>query len=161
MAFQQWPVGAIAASNFTHRNFSSANLTFFQCKSLVQISHFSCANHFSSTNLVFLQCKSCISPVQIPHFSSSNLIFLQCKSHFYPARLSNAHAHELHFEQVAGVSACKDRVLAVEVLALVVSRCGILYMQDDTSGRQLKCFTEVNYCGCMKRFAVPISFTKS
>ena len=142
MAFQQWPVGTIPASNFTHRNFSSANLTFFQCKS-------------------FLQYKSCISSVQIPHFSSSNLIFLQCKSHFYLARLSNAHAHELHFEQVAGVSACKDRVLAVEVLALVVLRCGILHMQDDTSGRQLKCFTEVNYCGCMKCFAVPISFTKS
>ena len=49
----------------------------------------------ASANFTFLQCKFHISPVQI---SPPSL----------PARLSNAHAHELHFEQVAGVSACRD-----------------------------------------------------
>ena len=44
--------------------------------------------------------------VQISHFSSANF---SAKSRLpYPARLSNAHAHELHLEQVAGVSACRD-----------------------------------------------------
>ena len=42
-------------------------------------------------------------------------LFTSAKSRLpYPTHLSNAHAHELHFEQVAEVSACKDRVLAIE-----------------------------------------------
>ena len=68
-----------STSNFTHRNFSSANLTFLPCESHispVQISH------FSSANLTFLQCKSRISSMQISHF-------LQCKSHISPVQISH------------------------------------------------------------------------
>ena len=36
LAYLRWTVGAIPASNFTHRNFSCANLSFLQCISPVQ-----------------------------------------------------------------------------------------------------------------------------
>ena len=78
----RWPVGAVPTSNFTHRNFSTPNLTF-------------------------LQCKSHISPVQISHFSSANLTFPVQISNpaFQISRLSNAHLKNFILSmQVAGVS---------------------------------------------------------
>ena len=157
---------------FHSSKFSCADLTFLQCKSHIspgQISHLSCANLY-------------ISPVQISHFSSA-------KSRLpYPARLSDAHAHELHYFHLIFIvtfplglfewtlnfilSQWLELVLAdieflhaIEVLAWVVSRYGVVHMQADTSGSE-KCFTKVITVAVIKSLAVSIScrwisFTKS
>ena len=92
----------------------------------LQISHIEISPvHFSGPNLTFVQYKFCL-----PN--------LMC--------LPNAHAHELHFEQVAGVSACRDGAFAIEVLALVMSSCGVVHKLtclDLKTMKRSECFTKV------------------
>ena len=81
-----------------------------------------------------------ISPVQISHFSSANLTFLQCKSDFspvqnpafliprvYPMRML------MNFILSKWLELVLEFLHAIEVLAWVVSRYGVVHMQADTS----------------------------
>jgi len=81
-----------------------------------------------------------ISPVQISQFVQYKF----CLPNL--TRLPNAHAHEHYFEQVAGVSACRDGAFAIEVLALVMSSCGVVHKLtclDLKTMNRSECFTKV------------------